>query len=178
MMFPFAPVPGQFAGSRPTPQSPDAPLTDDDRTGLRVLYPDPTDAVHAGSISGRVLPSDVATLPLSPAGVSGIFPAQVVALDNATGTVAASVLGGWSCNDPGPPQFDGSFSLQHLAIGPTQSYQIYAEPLDGPVILDNVIYNISALCRNSGSDPGWPSRFACTIPPVTEPFSARTRPAS
>ncbi len=33
MMFPFAPPPGQFTGARPTAQSPDAPLSDDDRTG-------------------------------------------------------------------------------------------------------------------------------------------------
>ena len=31
MMFPFAPAPGQFTGTRPTAQSPDAPLSDDDR---------------------------------------------------------------------------------------------------------------------------------------------------
>jgi hypothetical protein len=178
MMFPFAPMPGQFAGVRPTAQLPDAPLIDDDRTGLRVLYPDPSDAVHTGSISGRILPLDPALLPLSPGGTTGIFPAQVVALDTATGAVASAVLGGWSCSDPGPAQFDGSFSLNRLAIGPTQSYQIYAEPLGGPVVPDNVIYNMAALCRDSASDPGWPSRFACTVPPATEPFSARIRPAS
>src|SRR4029077_3939916 len=37
MMFPFAPPPGQMTGTRPIVQSPDAPLSDDDRTGLRVL---------------------------------------------------------------------------------------------------------------------------------------------
>lgn len=100
MMFPFAPQPGQITGTRPTAQSPDAPLSDDDRTGLRVLYPDPTDAVHIGSISGHVLPTNPLALPISPALVTGIFPAQVVALDNATGTVSAAVLAGWSCGDP------------------------------------------------------------------------------
>src|SRR6266853_6877001 len=44
MMFPFAPSPGTFTGMRPTAQQPDAPLSDDDRTGLRVLYHDPADA--------------------------------------------------------------------------------------------------------------------------------------
>ncbi len=48
VMFPFAPPPGQFIGSRPSADSPDAPLSEDDRTGLRVLYPDPGDALHAG----------------------------------------------------------------------------------------------------------------------------------
>ncbi len=91
-MFPFAAPPGQFSGTRPTAQSPDAPLADDDRTGLRVLYPDPSDSVNIGAISGHVLPANPLTLPLSPAAVTGIFPAQVVALDDATGKVTAAVL--------------------------------------------------------------------------------------
>ena len=176
MMFPFAPSPGQMTVTRPTTQSPDAPLSDDDRTGLRILYPDPTDSVHIGSISGRILPANPLALPISPAGVTGIFPAQVVALDNATGTVTAAVFGGWSCSDPGPSQFDGSYSLQGLMVGPSQSYQIYAEPLDGPVVLGNVIYNSTSLCRNASTDPGWPAQFACTVPASQPPFSARIRP--
>ena len=176
MMFPFAPAPGQMTGTRPTAQSPDAPLSDDDRTGLRVLYPDPSDSVHIGAISGHVLPANPLALPISPAGVTGIFPAQVVALDNATGTVTAAVMAGWSCSDPGPAQFDGTFSLQRLMVGTSQSYQIYAEPLDGPVVLGNVIYNLTSLCRNSTTDPGWPSQFACTVPASAAPFSARIRP--
>lgn len=176
MMFPFAPPPGQITGTRPTADSPDAPLSDDDRTGLRILYPDPSDAVHIGSISGRVLPANPFALPISPAGVTGVFPAQVVALDSATGTVAAAVMAGWSCGDPGPAQFDGTYSLQRLTVGQSQSYEIYAEPLDGPVVLGNVIYNLTSLCRNSGTDPGWPSQFACTVPSSSPPFSARIRP--
>ena len=176
MMFPFAPPPGQITGTRPTAQSPDAPLSDDDRTGLRVLYPDPTDSVHAGTISGRVLPANPLALPISPAGVTGIFPAQVVAVDNATGTVTAAVMAGWSCSDPGPAQFDGTFSLQHLMVGTSQNYQIYAEPLDGPVVLGNLIYNLTSLCRNSTTDPGWPVQYACTAPPSAAPFSARVQP--
>ncbi len=176
MMFPFAPPPGQITGARPTAQSPDAPLSDDDRTGLRVLYPDPTDSAHIGAIGGRVLPANPLALPISPAGVTGIFPAQVVALDNATGTVTAAVMAGWSCEDPGPAQFDGTFSLQRLLVGTSQSYQIYAEPLDGPVVLGNVIYNLTSLCRNSATDPGWPAQYACTVPASAAPFSARIRP--
>src|SRR5271163_4120355 len=49
IMFPFAPAPGSYTGVRPSVQEPDAPLTDDDRTGLRVLYPDPSDTLHAGT---------------------------------------------------------------------------------------------------------------------------------
>jgi Matrixin len=175
MMFPFAPPPGQLTGARPTVRSPDAPLSDDDRTGLRILYPDPADSLHIGAISGRVLPANPLALPISPAGVTGIFPAQVVALDNATGTVTAAVMAGWSCSDPGPAQFDGSFSLQRLLVGNSQSYQIYAEPLDGPVVLGNVIYNMTSLCRNSSTDPGWPEQSACLVPASGAPFSARIR---
>ena len=176
MMFPFSPQPGQMTGTRPTAQSPDAPLSDDDRTGLRVLYPDPSDSAHIGAIGGHVLPANPLALPISPAGVTGIFPAQVVALDDATGTVTAAVMAGWSCSDPGPAQFDGAFSLQRLPVGPLQSYQIYAEPLDGPVVLGNVIYNSTSLCRNSSTDPGWPAQFACAVPSSAAPFSARIRP--
>ena len=175
MMFPFAPPPGQLTGTRPAAQSPDAPLSDDDRTGLRVLYPDPSDSVHIGGISGRVLPANPLALPISPGGVTGIFPAQVVALDTATGTVTAAVMAGWSCADPGPVQFDGTFSLQRLKVGGSQSYQIYAEPLDGPVVLGNVIYNLTSLCRNSSTDPAWPAQFACSVPASAAPFSARIR---
>jgi hypothetical protein len=175
MMFPIAPPPGQFTGLRPTTQSPDAPLSDDDRTGLRVLYPDAADTLHVGSIAGHVLPASSSMLPDAPAGITGIFPAQVVALDGATGAVAAAVMAGWSCGDPGPAKFDGGFLLQHLAVGAAQSYQIYAEPLDGPVTLSNVLYNTASLCRNTDSDPGWPAAYACTVPPVTIPFSAQIR---
>jgi Matrixin len=176
MMFPFAPPPGQFTGTRPAAGSPDAALSDDDRTGLRVLYPDPNDTSHIGAIAGRVLPANSLALPVSPAGVTGIFPAQVVAMDNTTGAVVSAVMAGWSCSGPGPAIFDGSFLLERLAVGSGQNYQIYAEPLDGPVTLGNVIYNLTSLCRNAVTDPGWPSQYACTVPSSAAPFSARTRP--
>jgi Matrixin len=173
MMFPFAPPPGQLTGTRPSAAFPDAQLSDDDRTGLRVLCPDPDDRAHSGAISGRVLPANPLALPLSPAGVTGIFPAQVVAVDAATGDVAASVMAGWACSDPGPAVFDGSFLLEKLKVAGAQNYQIYAEPLDGPVTLGNVIYNLSSLCRNAATDPGWPAQYACTVPAPAAPFSAR-----
>jgi len=175
-MFPYAPPQGQFTALRPTAQSPDAPLSDDDRTGLRVLYGDPSDPVHIGAISGHVLPANPLALPLSPYGVTGIFPAQVVALDGVSGAVAAAVLAGWSCADPGPPQFDGSYALQNLPVGSSQSYEVYAEPLDGVVDLGNVIYSLTSLCRNAATDIGWPAQYACVVPPSAAPFSARIRP--
>lgn len=175
-MFPFAPPPGQFTGVRPGAQSLDAPLSDDDRTGLRVLYPDPSDTTHVGAIQGHVLPANPLALPVSPLGVTGVFPAQVVAVDNATGAVAAATIAGWTCSDPGPPQFDGSYAFERLLVGASQSYQVYAEPLDGPVTLGDVIYNPTALCRNRATDPGWPAQFACTLPASAAPFSARILP--
>jgi hypothetical protein len=177
MMFPFAPPPGQWTGERPTVQSPDAMLSDDDRTGLRVLYPNLNDSVHIGTIGGRVLPANPVVLPPSPAGVTGIFPAQVVAVDGSSGAIAAAAVAGWSCSGTGPAQFDGTFSLERLAVGTSQNYLIYAEPLDGPVVLGNVIYNLTSLCRNSVSDPGWPAQFACTVPASAQPFSTRIRTA-
>jgi hypothetical protein len=102
MMYPFAPAPGTFSGPRPTTQQPDAPLGDDDRTGLRVLYPDPGDTVDVGSITGRIVPANPLSLPLSPPGVTGIFGAHVVAVDNASGAVIGATLGGWSCVARGP----------------------------------------------------------------------------
>jgi len=53
--------------------SPTHRLGDDDRTGLRVLYPDRADALHQGSISGRISPANPLALPASPPGVTGVF---------------------------------------------------------------------------------------------------------
>jgi hypothetical protein len=47
-------------------------LGDDDRTGLRVLYPDSADALHSGSISGEIFPANPLALPASPPGVKGV----------------------------------------------------------------------------------------------------------
>src|SRR6266478_3416933 len=87
MMYPYAPAPGTFNGPRPSAQQPDAPLADDDRTGLRVLYPDPADTVNIGVISGRILPANPLSLPLSPPGVTGIFGAHVLAAEKSSGAV-------------------------------------------------------------------------------------------
>src|SRR5580704_767622 len=111
MMYPYAPAPGTFNGTRPTPQQPDALLSDDDRTGLRAVYPSLSDSIHVGSISGHILPANVLSLPLSPPGVTGIFGAHVVAVDIASGAAIAGTIAGWSCASPGPAQFDGAYEL-------------------------------------------------------------------
>ena len=152
MMYPYAPAPGTFNGARPTAQQPDLPLGDDDRTGLRVLYPDPLDTVHVGAIGGRVLPANPLSLPASPLGVTGIFGAHVVAVDSATGSVIAGTLGGCSCTGAGPTQFDGSYEIERLAVG--HSYIVYAEPLDGVVVPAQIAPAINTLCRNPATDPG------------------------
>ena len=174
VMFPFVPAPGTYLGSRPGAQTPDAPLSNDDRTAARVLYPDPLDSTHVGTISGRVLPASPLALSGEPAGTTGIYAAQVVAVDAATGAVAAAAISGWSCHDPGPPVFDGSYAIQRLAVGSNQAYQVYAEPLDGPVSPSDV-FESSTICRNNLTDPGWPPQFACTAPAPVTTFSVGLR---
>lgn len=174
MMYPFAPAPGTFSGSRPTIQQPDAPLGDDDRTGLRVLYPDLADTVNIGSLSGRILPANPLSLPVSPPGVTGIFGAHVVAVDAASGAIVGATLGGWSCAAPGPAQFDGSYQIGHLPLG--HSYLIYAEPLDNSVPPSLVTPATATLCRNPTTDAGWPPLQACVVPAVNTSFTTRVRP--
>jgi hypothetical protein len=145
MMFPFAPAPGTISGTRPTEQQPDAPLGDDDRTGLRVLYPDPTDTLHVGSITGKISPANPLALPTFPLGVTGVFDTHVVAVDNATGAAVGATLGGWSCAAPGPAQFDGTYEIDGLAVG--SSYTVYAEALNGAVGPSQFVNATATLCR-------------------------------
>ncbi|HXC48777.1 MAG TPA: matrixin family metalloprotease [Candidatus Sulfotelmatobacter sp.] len=173
MMFPFAPAPGTFTGMRPTAQQPDAPLADDDRTGLRVLYHDPADTQFIGSIQGRILPANPLSLPASPPGVTGIFGAHVVAVDAASGSVIAGTLGGWSCQAPGPAQFDGTYEIGAFAVNHT--YKIYAEPLNGVVGPSEVSNALVSLCRNSTTDPGWPPLQSCVVPQPNLEFTTATR---
>lgn len=174
MMYPYAPAPGTISGARPTLQTPDAPLADDDRTGLRVLYPDATDTVHVGSIAGRVLPANPLSLPANPPGVAGLFGTHIVAVDTASGNVIAGTLGGWSCTSPGPVQFDGSFLIQALPVG--HSYQIYAEALNGAVDPSQVSNALTPLCRNQMTDAGWPPLMSCVVPVAETSFTLRMRP--
>jgi hypothetical protein len=174
IMFPFAPAPGTFSGLRPTAQQPDAPLGDDDRTGLQVLYPDPADALHRGSISGKISPANPLAQPLSPPAVTGVFGAQIVAVDGITGAATGAVIGGWSCVSPGPAQFDGTYEIDALAVG--HSYTVYAEALNGVVDPSQISNEIDSLCRNVMTDPGWPPLQACVVPAADISFTARTRP--
>jgi hypothetical protein len=174
VMSPFAATPGTYSGSRPNPQDADAPLADDDRTGLRNLYPDPLDTVNVGAISGRVLPANPFALALQPPpspgqSVTGIFSTQVVAVDASSGAVIAGTLGGWSCNPANPPAvFDGSFNISRLPLG--RSYYIYVEPWDGLATASSVQTPVSDLC--SGSAAG------CTSPAVNTNFTTRMLPAT
>jgi len=174
IMFPFAPPPGQFLGNRPTPQAPDGPLADDDRTGIRVLYPDPNDAVDAGEIRGRVLPANIFSLALLPSSspgsfVTGIFGAHVVAVDAATGSVFAGTLAGWSCNASNPPlHFDGSYDIARLPVG--HSYLLYAEPLSGLAGPGDFGVAFSDLCGANASP-------SCTTPAANTSFNPRFLPA-
>jgi len=174
IMFPFAPAPGTFSGMRPTALQPDAPLGEDDRTGLRVLYANPADALHGGSIRGQILSANPLALPASPPGVTGIFGAQVVAVDVASGAAVGSTIGGWSCSGLGPAQFDGAYEIDGLAVGRT--YTVYAEALNGAVDPSRISNAIVTLCRNATTDPGWPPLQGCVVPAVNTSFTTRTRP--
>ena len=175
MMYPYAPAPGTISGTRPTVQAPDAPLADDDRAGLRVLYPDATDTTHIGSIQGKILPANSLSLPANPPGVTGLFGTHVVAVDAVSGSVVAGVLGGWSCAAPGPAQFDGSYVIQALPIG--HIYQVYAEALNGAVDPSQVSNALTTLCRNPTTDAGWPPLSSCVVPSATTSFTSRVRSA-
>jgi hypothetical protein len=174
MMYPYAPGPGTFTGSRPSLQNPDAPLGDDDRTGLRVLYPSPSDSTNVGSIRGHILPANPLSLPAAPPGVTGIFGAHVVAVDADTGAVIAGSIGGWSCSDPGPAQFDGAYEIQRLPLN--HRYLVYAEPLNGVVGPEQISPAIASLCRNVLTDAGWPPLQSCVVPVADTSFTTRTRP--
>ena len=176
MMFPFAPAPVTITGTRPTVQQPDAPLGDDDRTGLRVLYPDPADTVHTGSIAGRIVPANALSLPTAPPGVTGIFGSHVVAVDATSGAVIGATIGGWSCAAPGPAQFDGSYEIDRLPVG--RSYTVYAEALNGVVDPSQISNATATLCRNPTTDAGWPPLQGCDVPEVDISFTTRTRPGS
>jgi hypothetical protein len=152
---------------------PDAALGDDDRTGLRVLYPDPADVVHQGSITWHIFPANPLALPASPPGVTGVFGAQVVAVDTASGAIIEATIGGWSCASPGPAQFDGTYEIDALAVG--HSYSVYAEALNGVVDPSQISNAIFSLCRNVTTDPGWPPLQGCAVPSADISFTPRTR---
>jgi len=173
MMYPFAPPRGSFLGDRPTDTVPDGPLHDDDRAGLRLLYPDASATGFAGKITGRILPANPLTisllLPPAPGEpVTGIFGSHVVAVDAATGAVVAGALGGWSCNSgDARPRFDGFYEIAGLPVG--RSYKIYAEPLDGPMTSADIANALADLCRNDVPSP-------CTVPTLQTNFTTRSRP--
>jgi Matrixin len=170
MMFPFAPPPGQFTGTRPTAQAPDAPLADDDRTGARFLYPDPTDTVNVGSIHGRILPANpfaLATFPASSPGasVTGMVGAHVVAVDASTGAVIAGALAGWSCSASSQPsRFDGTFDIERLPIN--HSYNLYAEPLVGFALPSDFSFALASQCSATIAP-------TCVTPAVNTNFNIR-----
>ncbi|MGH9757710.1 MAG: matrixin family metalloprotease [Candidatus Acidiferrales bacterium] len=171
MMFPFSSPPGTYLGLRPTANSPDGPLADDDRTGVRSIYPDPADTVNIGTISGQVLPANpfaLAGLPSPGPGQSltGIFGAHVVAVDADTGAVVAGALAGWSCAaGDNSAQFDGAFQIERLPVG--RNYLIYAEPLTGIASPGNFSDVLGGLCAASGSG-------SCQVPQVNTNFNVTT----
>jgi Matrixin len=159
MMFPFAPTVGTFRGTRPSLGQPDASLGEDDRTGLGVVYRDPSDTLRVGAIRGHILNANPLSLPASPPGVTGVFGSHVVAVDAGSGAVVGDTVGVWSCNAPGPAEFDGSYAIDRLPTG--SSYQVYAEPLNGAVDPSQISNATASVCRNSTSDRGWSPLQGC-----------------
>jgi hypothetical protein len=107
--------------------------------------------------------ANVASIPSAPQGPQAI-----------SGAVVDATVGDWSCNDPGPAQFDGSYAIERLTTG--NSYLVYAESLNGAVDPSEISNATASLCRNSTSDPGWPSLQGCVAPPVDVSFTVRTQP--
>ena len=172
-MFPYAHIPGTFPTPRPSTQQPDAPLGDD-RTGLRLLYPDASDLTHAGSIAGRVLPAN-------PIFASGHSAERQWNLRRAGGRGGLRKWRSHRRNDRRlellrrrPTNFDGGYQIQKLPIG--RSYTVYAEPLDGAVSPSQIANAMQTLCRNATTDAGWPTQFSCVVPAVNTEFTVRTRP--
>jgi hypothetical protein len=171
MMYPFAPPTGTFTGDRPSKSAPDAPLGDDDRAGLRVLYPG---ALTFGAILGRILPVNplsLANLPATSPGqsVTGYYGTHVVAVDADTGQVVAGTLGGYSCDASKQISvFDGSYEIGGLPLG--RRYKVYTEPLDGPVPPSEISEPLNTEpCR-----AGTPNN--CSPPRLNTNFTTKVRP--
>ena len=175
IMFPFAPPPGQFLGDRPIFTVPDAPLADDDRTGIRAQYPDPNDTLNVGAIRGRIVPANPFALaifaaPSIGASVTGIVGAHVVAVDADTGSIIAGTLGGWSCDPANPPtRFDGSFDIERLPVG--HNYNLYAEPLVGLALPADFSDALAGLCSATVTP-------TCQTPAANANFNVRVLSSS
>ena len=171
MMYPFAPPVGGFTGDRPSINVPDAPLGDDDRAGLRVLYPS---GLAFGVIRGRIKPANplsLLNLPATSAGqtVTGYYGTHVVAVDADTGQVAAGTLGGYSCDASlNTSIFDGSYEIGGLPLG--HHYKLYVEPLDGPAPPAEIAEPLNTEpCR-----AGTPNN--CFPPALNTNFTTKVRP--
>ena len=105
-------------------------LQTDDRIGCSVLYPEPDFSRSTGKIAGSVLLEG-----------EGVFGAHVVALDE-EGRAVTSALSGEN----------GSYRISGLSPG---SYTLYAEPLDGPVLEDNIL--------KPRDSPSFNTRFTTTF---------------
>jgi hypothetical protein len=102
--------------------------------------------------------------------VTGIFGAQVVAVDANSGGVIAATVGGWSCNAASQQmQFDGSYQIQRLPLN--RAYKVYAEPIGGLVSPADFSDVFSDLCSQNAASP-------CASPAANANFNPRTKPAS
>jgi Matrixin/IPT/TIG domain len=89
-------------------------LAYDDIAGVTEIYPNPSAMPATGQIQGTIQ-----------SGAGPIFGAHVVAVDS-SGTAVTSTLS----------QHDGSYIIRFLQ---PNTYRIFAEPLDGPVTVQNIL---------------------------------------
>ncbi len=104
-------------------------LDADDRIAISTIYPKNDPTLRGATLQGRVLGDDGA-----------IFAAQVVAVNDSGQTVASSLTNA-----------AGEFALVGVPAG---RYQLYAEPLDGPVL----VASLQGTWRQAAAKP-FPTEF-------------------
>lgn len=134
MLWPFAPTQGSFTRE----------LSSDDRAGIATLYPSSNFASTTGKISGRVLN----------AFGQRTFGAHVVAVSTTNGATVVSTIAAGQCVN-NQMVYDGSYLLEGLDPG---SYQVFAEPLDGPTTQDQYSGFFGGFSSPPTGDTGFTTR--------------------
>jgi len=104
---------------------PNRSLEEDDATGASVLYPTDAFLASTGAIEGRVKRADG----------TGVFGAQVTAIDASSGVIRGCASTGLAEVDARglPVRYSLESGLYRIHGLPPGTYQVAAEPLDGPL---------------------------------------------
>ncbi len=105
-------------------------LTSDDKIGLANIYPDKNNLTDTGTVAGKVL--------LNKSPVRG---AHVVLVDSETGEPTASTI----------TDLSGKFQIKYIPAG---TYNVYAEPLDGPTRKNSLTRNFYGLTAETNFTTG------------------------